>query len=202
MSRIALLVVLVGLAVTLCPNAAEAQSGRDAPGARLTLLFETGFGGEAHFDEPGRRDGFDLDPTVGLGVRLAFPVGRYLLIGGHADLLGVEVDILNDRDLVMNFDAYIAFRHLTRLANKPVEFFLGMPLGLSVLFLDDGFDDNDAWPGLNIGVLGGAQMFFGQFGVLAEAGVRHISVYRERRDGDHRIGATQFFLQVGGSLVF
>lgn len=202
MSRFALLVAVLAISL-LMPHSARAQSS-SAPGARFTLLFETGFGGELHIDQdPGPDGEADLDPTVGVGARLAFPVGRHLLIGGHADLLGVETDLGTDRELVLTFDMYVAFRHMANIANKPVEFFIGVPLGLAVMVFDDDFgDDDDAWPGLNIGALGGAQMFFGNFGLLAEAGVRHISVFNERRDRDLHLGATQFFLQVGGSVVF
>jgi len=126
--------VLAAAAVLSAPGSAAAQSA-DSPAdaVRLTPYLLVGAGGEAELSSGGFSISNDLDATVGLGARVAVPLVKYLLVGGLFEWGSFKADNSNDRDHLLDVDAFIGGRYVLDVE--------GMPLELHALFTIGELED-------------------------------------------------------------
>ena len=166
------------------------------------LGFHMGFGGRLE-RSAGTTLRSDVDTTYGANLRSDIPVARYLLLGPLFQFAAYRADVSPkpDRDYVVDIDLYVRGRLPLELDKLGVQFWAGVPLGLTLSFLGDttaasGGAATDRLSGFgvgwNIGLLIGAAIHFTkEFGMFVEAGwVQH----RMKHDFENRAGDTRFEL--------
>jgi hypothetical protein len=150
-------------------------------------------------------DSRDLAATYGVNFRADFPVVRYILLGPMLDLIGAwrpDVDGLT-RDYYTDFDFYLRGRVPIDMGAMGAQFWVGVPIGLSLSFL--GADSSELYDGFgfgwNVGVmLGGAIHFTKKFGLYVEAGwMQHKLSHASANDGgpDTTLTLSQTIMNTG-----
>ncbi|MDB4986731.1 MAG: hypothetical protein JWN04_1909 [Myxococcaceae bacterium] len=164
--RIGLLLFAVTLGSISISSRAAAEPYRDhddAGDVRLYGGLGLGFGGTADVNAHGALGVFsangsdDLITSVGGQVGVDVPVLRYLSLGAEARLLSFNTKPLDDNNVDRSKLLDIDFKPRLRLPlrNAPLEFYLTVPVGVTVPFLASQFTDTtkvDAKTGWNIGV--------------------------------------------------
>lgn len=198
----AALLALVLVSASL-PSLVSAQRN---DGARFSAYFALGAGGEGDVEADGPFGfgdfEFDLDPTLGFGLRFEKPIADLVSLGGLFEMGGYKADDVDrDADLYFDFDVYAKIGPRLDINNNlDLEVYGFVPFGFSIYRPDD--DGSDAMFGLNFGFGGGAALYVGSFGFFAEIGMRHRRVYDEQNDVDVRLATTQAMLNFGGTIVF
>jgi len=183
---------------------AEAQELSDRS-PRIAVNLALGFAGELDTDTDGLSGESDLDPSIGFDLRGELPVLDFLVIGAWFELLSVEPDVSGlDREETFSFDAFVRVRWVFEIIDRTlfVEPYAMLPVGFTLAVLPelDGGDDDDVYPGWNIGVLFGAQLLHASgAGGYLEIGWRHIEVYGDDvtvldRDVSHTLNEMAFNL--------
>jgi len=176
--------VLLALVVSTLASTSLASAQDDV---QLAAWFVLGAGGGAELEgELGGREetlDYDLDPTVGLGLRGEVPLMDYFAIGGLLELSWLRLDdddpgTDEDRNLAADFSLWLKPRYWLSTSSFELELYLGIPFGFTVLQGDDELD-TDAALGFNVGLLGGAQIVFGKVGAFVELGWRRHQVFPE-----------------------
>jgi len=193
---------------TLVPTVATAQLVDDH--LRVGGYLALGLGGEATASSGSLSSSDGLDPTVGFGLRMEGGVWDYVSIGANIELLTMQTDAAGaERETVFDADLWIRARYLIEISRDELylEPYIGMPFGLSIGVLQDidGSGD-DAWPGWNIGVLGGAYLLTNAgIGFFVEGGWRYHQLFTSGRvlgfDVDAELSTHQFATQIGVVLI-
>jgi len=168
---------------SLVSTTASAQDGLDTPYVAPKLML--GFGGGTDVDLNsdsvlGAIDAeADLEPSYGIGVAGMNPMGFFAL-GGQLSLISWGADYPNsERSLFFELSALPQ----ANLALAIVEVYLNVPIGLTVDFADDQAygDERTVNTGLgwHLGLMLGARVGLGDFGLLAEVGFIHRSFSHE-----------------------
>jgi hypothetical protein len=164
-------------------------SAQDADGditmaPRLHLRGLVTAGGQATVNLDGDDNQAEDDLVVGYGggAEIEFPVGRYITLGGGANLTAWQADIEDD-DAKRNFviDADFTPRFRIPLGDRGRgALYLGVPVGLAINIPSDDYADAieglggslSNGVGLHVGGRVGGQVFVTErFGFVAEAGV-------------------------------
>ena len=140
--------------------------------AHTLLAFHMGLGGVVEIDD----DEGDLNTTYGVNLRADIPVVQYLVLGPLIQFGTWQQDSAVDltRDYYFDLDLYLSLRVPVELEKTALQFWGGVPVGLTLNFL--GEDRTAAGlagfaAGWNIGALfGGAVHFTRQFGLFGEIG--------------------------------
>lgn len=224
----------------LAPAAAQTSSestlstGGVAGDMRINVFGTLGFGGEAdgetvlaHPDDRGHRhfdfsihdfDDRDLDTTNGFGAQFDYALHEYFLLGGRLEFNFVDIehlyDVDDDRAVLVNLDVVPKGR--LPVAGAPIEFYLAMPVGPTLNFPEDDYEDD--YPGntdiasgvsWNLSLHAGLHYWFNSsIGVFVEQGWYHQAFeFRgtSRFDGhDHDLRTygdfNQFSVQFGLSI--
>ncbi len=190
------------------PAIARAQVDDDA--LRLGGTFALGLGGDATGKLNTARFSEGLDPTIGFGARLEGAVWDYLSIGANLEVMTFEANVLDsEREAVFDMDLWVRVRYLIELSHDSLylEPYVGVPIGFSVGVLQDidGMGD-EAWPGWNTGVLGGAYLLTSAgLGFFFEAGWRFHQLFTSGTIGifdiDAQLETNQFMMQLGVVLI-
>lgn len=196
----------LGLALLLPTSRAAADD------LRLSPYFLVAGGGDVKLDSNRTSEEFEYpaNASVGFGVRFEAQVLEFLSIGGLFEysalqLEGVTLPIIGriepDKDKFVDFDLWIKGGTRFSLGPGDLEVYGGVPIGFTIGVIPGG-DDREAHPGLNLGILAGAQYFIDRFGVFTDLGYRFHKIF-DRQD-DERIGAriSQLSWQLGGTIVF
>lgn len=211
---------------TLLPETASAQRrewNRD-DGIRLDGYLALGFGGEGDVDADVDSVGFngsfspDLDPTFGFGARVESAVLPFLSLGGLFEAAAFEADFPDpldgERKWIFDFDVLARGRWLFEVVRRDLylEPYVAVPFGFSLGMLPDidstDPDDDEVWPGWNIGVLAGLTLLADMgLGGFIEIGWRHHHMHSSFDlpivgDADIRLATDQFALNMGLAYVF
>lgn len=193
-------------------SSAEAQSVehfKSSP-TRVTGYFALTACCEAqlvNLDGPGEGE-FDLDPGIGLGLRVERRLADWLALGGMFELLAAKADGVDDRFFFMDFDLFGKVMHEIELSGSMgLEVYGLIPFGFTIgLDGDDTFGDEVRAFGLNTGLMAGAMLILDHFGIIVELGFRHRSVWDEVDsifgNADVRLGVTQFAMNFGVTAAF
>lgn len=170
--------LLTGLALLIAPSFAEAQyrgrndaDMRNRFGAKLML----GLGGEVEIDGNaninlpvvgvvrGSLDD-DMETTYGLAAVFDSPFHKYFTAGGWIAGLSWNHDAADDRNVdrfaMLDLDAFIKVRIPVVAGGMNLEPYALLPLGFSVNFPSDDYDDRlNTGFGWNSGLLLGAVLF-------------------------------------------
>ncbi|MEM9069045.1 MAG: hypothetical protein AAGE52_11095 [Myxococcota bacterium] len=186
-----LLVLLVAITSFVASSEASAQNEPN----RLVGYLALGLGGEVEADlDGGGSFEVDLDASVGLGFRYELMLGKLLSIAPMIEWLTYEVDAPGaDREHILDFDVFIKFRGTIRAGRQEIELYGGIPVGFSFA-TDVAGTDNGV--GFNLGIMGGAALFFGKFGLFTEIGWRMHQLW----DDGNRFAANQAGLNFGGLI--
>ncbi|MBN1655302.1 MAG: hypothetical protein JXA30_16165 [Deltaproteobacteria bacterium] len=186
------------------------------------LKFMLGLAGEAEIE--GEVDGLpggasvddDLEPTLGGGFEVDFPLHEYFLLGGmfsfHAWITDTGDDLDIDRNYLLDFSLVPKGRYPFK--GSPFAIYLGLPIGFTLGFFDEenaeaafpllGSADVDVGFGMNLSVLVGAQVnLASSFGLMFEIGYtyRYCSYDGELTDlglsGEAEIETEQLALNLG-----
>jgi hypothetical protein len=143
---------------------------------------------------------FDLSTTYGGNLRTDIPVARYMLIGPLFQIGAWRPDVPGEapsRDYYFDLDLYVRGRIPIEFKPSGLQFWGGIPIGLTLSFLgaDHGRYLDGFGVGWNLGVLfGGAIHFSRAFGMFAEVGwLQH----RMSHDRDLGTGDVDFRLAQG-----
>lgn len=151
---------------------------------RLILKGLFGFGGDVRIrggaidvPDPGLRT------SLGVAVQSEAPLSRYFSFGGLIGALWINPEAIEgvtlDRNFLVDINIIPKFRLPFDLGVNHGEFYVGVPGGLTLSFLDRTFEDtlgDDVRIGLgfNVGVVVGAQFFLTRsFGILGEVGYQY-----------------------------
>ncbi|MFT5353898.1 MAG: hypothetical protein ACI9KE_001098 [Polyangiales bacterium] len=202
--------IFLVVALLMVPSFASAQGGRgwqprpderdDDMAARLSGYFGVGFAGDARLRGGGFSGRGSLEPTLGFGLRFEKPIIRFLAIGGLLEFNSYNVsDGRDQRDSSMDFDVWVKGRYSLRAGDLRLVVYGGVPLGVSVLFLEN----TDNYRGFNTGLLAGLELVFGRFAPFFEIGWRHHWV-RRKFDGfdDAKFISNQVRINFGASILF
>lgn len=162
------------------PNVAAwpASEGKNAP--RFIFGFHLGAAGELSDNESDF--GLDLKATPGAHLRLDFPIGDYFAIGPafFGGAWTIDTDAFGgesiDRSGYFDADLLARVRYGFGIGEVQADIYAGLAIGYSLFILNDDlmFEDKTEH-GWNIGMLFGAQAFFGgPVGMMVELGwMRH-----------------------------
>ncbi|MEO0324028.1 MAG: outer membrane beta-barrel protein [Myxococcota bacterium] len=192
--------LLLALAAAAPASAQKARGPQQQVAGTLVL----GFGGEAEISGDGGSVSFDLDPTVGLGLRYQVPLSRRLSLGGLFEFRSFEEDQSTDRQSVLDFDLFVKASFGVVLGSKDVELYGLVPLGLSIGPTDDDLDRLGASTGFgfNLGLLAGVQLLVTErVGLFVEMGWRRHQVFYDSDLGDVDVTANQFAMNLGAAYV-
>ena len=207
---------VLALCLSAFPSGAEAQSAstrwKSEP-TRVSAYFTLQGCCEAHADnlDDSRGDfSYDLDPSVGFGVRAERRIMDFIALGGLFEMVAVKADngplfAEYDRDFLLDFDLFA--KVLVEFSLKQgmgLELYGLLPFGFSVGLADDIplVDEDVTGFGINLGALGGAMLVFEKFGIFTELGFRHHSLWDEFRNVDYHLGITQVAWNFGASVTF
>lgn len=200
---------LLALALAcVAPSAARADAD-DVGHLRLSAYFALHVAGDADWNVGNASGSADLDPTVGFGVRGEVPLHDYFVVGGLFELLTFEADTTFDdeREAVMSFDLWARARYVFEVSrDMRIEPYVGVPFGLTLAVLNHPSGGDQVWAGFNTGVLAGALLRLGAFGVFFELGWRHHQVYWEQDtvfgDIEYKLVTNQMAMHFGASYSF
>lgn len=212
------------LSVFVCALTFSAPMTASAAGSsKLFIGASTGHNGEfeGDFDTDVPFGIFDRDvddnmeTTWGGFLHYENPVHRHFAVGARFGFIGFNTEDLADEDWSRNWalNADIAPKLRFPIPRAPVELYATTPVGLSVLFASETWEDEDIEfdPGIswNLSVLGGASVLFtDEIGVFAEGGwmLQNVNWDGETSDGAVNIDLegdfSQFALNFGVVLAF
>ncbi len=188
---------------------------------RLSLSAHFGFGGDlgSAINATNEEADSNMDTTFGAQLRMEFPLGRYLAVGGHLGFLSWIADHAEDsgedRNRLLSFGPWIKGRYPFFIEQYHSEFYGGLMLGLNLSMLsNDGRNAIDPGRisavglGWNVGLMAGMQFFlYEELGLHLEFGwMRH--AFAHRIDDYVVPGASiewhfsQFVLQTGITALF
>ena len=174
--------------VLLLGSVAEAQP-------RVGAYLATGLGGEGTAEQGGFSGDFDLDPTVGVGVRLELPVGELLHLSPFAEFDAYKADGADGRDLGIDAGLMLRVGPTLDVGTMRLEVYGAIPVGFSAYF-PDGSDETML--GFNVGAMGGAQLHVNErVAVMLEMGWQMHRVYEDEAS----LTANQAKLQLGAMLL-
>lgn len=169
-------------------SAAEAQS-------RVGAYFASGLGGQGTAEQGGFSGDFDLDPTVGVGLRFEVPVGELLHLSPFAEFDAYKADGASGRDLGVDAGLMLRIGPTLDLGAMRLEVYGGIPLGFSAYFPDSS---DETMLGFNVGAMAGAQLHVNErVAVMLEMGWQMHRVYED----DANLTANQAKLQLGAMLL-
>ena len=160
----------------------------------------------------------DTNASVGFGARFETPLTDFLAIGGlfeYAALqrAGVSLPFVGtvtpDKDKLIDFDIWLKAGTRFEIGPGELEVYGGVPFGLT-LGVTSVSGERETYPGYNLGLLGGAQYWFGEpgaprFGLFTELGYRfHKVIDRSLQGSDTRVSyrISQLRWHLGGSIAF
>ncbi|MGE0786364.1 MAG: hypothetical protein AB7S26_11795 [Sandaracinaceae bacterium] len=198
------------LVATVLASRARAQESVDAP--RVAGYLALAVGGDADFDsDPGGSTSSSLDATIGFGVRGELPVHQFVVLAASFELMTFETNgsFSSAREEVLNFDAWIRGRYPFELTRDLwLEPYVAVPIGFSLGLIPVGGED-EAWPGWNVGVLGGAALILGNLPLafFFELGWRFHQVFYDQNvpilgNIDYKLTTNQLAMQGGAALHF
>jgi hypothetical protein len=198
-------VFLLGLLVLLAPSTALAKKSKQARSdsvnaTRLTPYFGAAGAGHGYVRGPDWDDYWRGGMRGGghIGARLEVPIADYVSLGGMAEFGATSVRNANGADLHLDFSFWAKGRYVFALDPFDLEIYVGVPIGMSFVFLDAG-PDREFGPGMNSGLLFGGQFLFKRGGFFAEMGGR----FRRTWYGDGwSWGTRQFNANFGGVFLF
>jgi hypothetical protein len=171
--------------------------------SHAALALHLGFGGTV---EQGGAES-DLTTTLGMNIRGDIPIVEYLLIGPLFQFGAWEPDAGPGHGYYLDIDLYLRGRYPVELESIALQFWAGVPIGLTISILGEDLARTGTMEelggvavGWNVGVLvGGAVHFTKKFGMFAEVGwVQHkMSHDREFQSGDVGIRLSQTNLNIG-----
>ncbi len=181
------LVLLIG-SITVRPVHAQYSKSDQAMTMMDTTFnfkFMLGLAGEAEIDYdidglpfalPSVDD--DLEPTLGGGLEIDFPIHKFFLLGGMFSFHAWNTDGFEDADFDRSFllDFSLVPKGRFPFEKTPLAIYLGVPIGFSLdLFDEDNIPIADAeidvGVGMNVSVLVGAQVnLTSYFGLMLELG--------------------------------
>jgi hypothetical protein len=183
---LAALVLAIGLIAVRPVHAQYSKSDQAMTMMDTTfnLKFMLGLGGEAEVDYdidgapalPSVDD--DLEPTLGGGLEIDFPLHKFFLLGGMFSFHAWNTDGFEDADFDRSFflDFSLVPKGRFPFEKTPLAIYLGVPIGFSLdLFDEDNIPFADAeidvGLGMNVSVLVGAQVNLASyFGLMLELG--------------------------------
>ena len=166
MARILAVFLLLGGVLTGSRAWAQEREGGRVDATRIYGGLWLGFGGDATWDGDGEFAG-DLETTVGGQFGVDVVASRYFSLGAEARIGAVRWKI-DDRSKLVDLDFKPRLR--LPLSHLPLEFYVAVPVGLTVPRLADfGEEQGDGKVGWNLGAGGGVNLFVTEdFGLNAE----------------------------------
>lgn len=149
----------------------------------------------------------DLDPTFGAGVRVSLYSG-VLAFGLMTEFRGYGNSDYSHRDFAFDMSPFIGVRIPLLAHGRNVVRLRGtVPFGFTVLKPNEEAWGEDAYLGLNTGVLGGVEMAFGNLGFFTDMGFRFHRVYANDNlaiagEGDASLSWAQFSFNAGVQIGF
>lgn len=169
----------------------------------LGIHFRLGFAGGVSSTVGDVQSEADLETTLGLGLRAEVPVFQFITIGGLFEAAAFETEVPffdAESRWALDFDFFVRGRYLFVFDDVAVEPYVAVPIGFSLGFLQDpdGGTDDEAWPGWNIGVLGGVYVLSKVgIGGLFELGWRHHEAYNSNDLLDYAVASNELAMNVG-----
>ena len=152
------------------PTSAVAQDA-----VELSAYFSTGFAGRIQSLETD--ESLDLDPAVGAGVRIGFPVHRYVVVGGMLDFSAWRPGVSGaERGYFVDPQAFVGARLPLDAGSFEVTPYAIVPVGLAVAVPNAAARDLGAKTGFGaaVGFLAGTQvMFTPRIGAMLELGMTY-----------------------------
>lgn len=185
--------LVLGAGASGVARAQDDHAARDA--RRFVPHLHVGFGGSIELEGLGIFAGTeaDLDPTIGIGLRLEVPLHEYVLMGGFLMISFWEIDGVDvDRNNLFDFDLLIGGRYTFDVGHG-LEVRLLLPVGFTLSLLDNDVETHaNAGPGWNVGFWFGAMYpVHERVGLLLELGMLHHGANHEgeggRPDADGRM---------------
>lgn len=187
----------LALSALLCgfSSVASAQSFDSNDGPRVSAHFALAFAGNVETSTILGSIDAPLAPTLGAGVRFEYPAFKYLGIGALVELVSFNPEDL-ERQAALDLDLLIKGRYPLSVGSNEVVLYVAVPLGGTVLFVEDA----DNFRGFNTGVLGGAELVLrgGPVSLFGEFGWRYHGV----GDDDVSLRTHQAALNLGASFIF
>ena len=163
--------------------------------ARVGAYFSSGLGGQGRAEQGGFSGDFDLDPTVGVGLRLELPVGTLVHLGPFAEFDAYKADGASGRDLGVDTGLMLRVGPTFDVGTMKLEVYGALPLGFTAYF-PDAVDETML--GFTVGALAGAQLHVHErVAVMLEMGWQMHRVYED----DASLTANQAKLQLGALLL-
>jgi hypothetical protein len=169
----------------------------------LGIHLRLGFAGGLTYSTDAADTETDLDTTLGIGLRAEVPVLKFLSIGGLFEAAAYQTDIPffeDDTRWGLDFDFFVRGRYLFVFEDVAVEPYVALPIGFSLGFLQDPDSpaEDEAWPGWNVGVLGGIYVISKVgIGGLFELGWRHHEAYNSNAIDDLAVSTNELAMNVG-----
>lgn len=177
--------------VLLLGSVAEVAEAQTRVGAYLGA----GLGGQGTAEQGGFSGDFDLDPTLGVGLRLEVPAGELIHISPFAEFDAYKADGASGRDLGIDAGVMLRVGPRLDLGAVDLEVYGALPVGFSVYFPDSS---DVTMLGFNVGVMAGAQLHVNErVAVMLEMGWQMHRVYED----DANLSANQAKLQLGAMLL-
>jgi hypothetical protein len=179
------LVTSLFLLFAAAPAAAQHHhNGKDdSMRPRIHLIAVGGFLGDANTSLDGVERSDALEPTWGGAAGFEMPIVEFFSFNGEIGLQSWNLDDAEnlglDRNLFLDFTIEPRVRVPVEAGQSHIAFYLGVPLGFTVDFLDDNYagafrtvgGDIDTGYGFHLGWRLGAQFFIVRnFGIMADVG--------------------------------
>ncbi len=189
--RTLIVVLLVALSSSALAQGRGAPPISEPPSRnRLIGYFLASFGGEFKLKGNGVRGDVDADPGVGFGFRYENLISDSFSISPMIEWTAFDTEGPSDRSHFLDFDVFLKIRKAVRTGKATLEFYGGIPVGLTIAF-PDGADD--AFFGFNMGALFGAAVFFkDRYGIFLESGWRMHAVWDDGTRGLLNQGVIHF----------
>lgn len=155
----------------------------DSMRPRIHLFGAGGFLGDASTSNGSDERTDELEPTWGGGAGFEMPIVRFFSLGGevgfHSWNMSDSENLGLDRNLFVDFSIEPRLRIPIEAGQSHIAFYLGMPLGFTLDFLDDDYSrafelvggDIDTGYGFHLGWRLGTQFFIVRnFGVFGDIG--------------------------------
>jgi len=179
---------LLSMVLLLGSVSAEAQS-------RVGVYLASGLGGQGTAEQGGFSGDFDLDPTVGVGMRFELPVGELLHLSPFAEFDAYKADGADGRDLGIDAGLMLRVGPTLEVGTMRLEVYGALPVGFSVYFPDSS---DETMLGFNVGAMAGAQLHVNErVAVMLEMGWQMHRVYEDEAS----LMANQAKLQLGAMLL-